>query len=229
MSIFSAPALSFLIIMINAAIALVLLAVMDRRWPHLALPIPRRTLAWNTGIAVGVTVAWVALSLYIYAQVSAQMGPQVRVASVQTGRENAPPSFIGGTNNRGLTPEQNEARRARQQEQLVSMTRDATYLPTGEVAGQPYYKVHPVFAHGEAFQAPDQYPQYQTPYPTCLTPIGQLGVIICWDHDFPNSAARLEAVTGADIIAVPAWDPRRSCRCAGSRWSSARSRTGCRW
>ncbi len=265
-SILSSPALSFLMIMINAAIALLLLKAMDRRWPGLAtVTIPSRTLTWTTVVAGATTLIWVASSLLIYSQVSGQMGPSVRVAAIQPGHQDQTPNFLSGTSSTGFSPVENEARRSRQQQRLVAMTNDAarqgaqlivwpeevldydplaagrgdwiselakatnativvgyeqdpalgwatpnmavTYLPTGELAGQPYYKVHPVVAHGEAFRAPDQYPQYQTPYPTYLTPIGQLGVIICWDHDFPNSAARLEAVTGADIIAVPAWDP----------------------
>ncbi|MEI6624114.1 MAG: nitrilase-related carbon-nitrogen hydrolase [Actinomycetes bacterium] len=265
-SILSSPALSFLMIMINAAIALLVLKAMDRRWPQLAtVAIPKKTVAWTSAIAGTVTVAWLASSLLIYAQVSAEMGPRVRVAAIQPGRQDSTPSFISGTGDTGLTPAENQARRDRQQIKLVSMTNEAarqgaqlivwpeeildydpmvpgkgewiselakstnatlvvgfmqdaslgqetpniavTYLPNGQIAGQPYYKVHPVFAHGEAFRSPDQYPRYQTPYPTYLTPFGQLGVIICWDHDFPNSAARLEAVTGADIMAVPADDP----------------------
>ena len=265
-SILSSPALSFLIVMINAAIALVVLKAMDRRWPQLAtVAIPKRTVAWSSAITGAVTLAWVASSLIIYWQVSNDMGPTVRVAAIQPGHQDETPSFLPGSTSTGLTPAENQARRDRQQAHLVSMTTDAarqgarlivwpeevldydplasgqgdwiaelarstnativvgyeqdpslgletpnmavTYLPTGEIAGQPYYKVHPVIAHGEAFRTPDTYPQYQTPYPTYLTPFGQLGVVICWDHDFPNSAARLEAVTGADIIAVPAWDP----------------------
>ncbi len=265
-SILSSPALSFLLVMINAAIALLVLTAMDRRWPHLtSFPVPRRTAAWSSAIAAGVTVVWIASSLLIYGQVTAAMGPTVRVASIQPGIEDATPNFLSGTTGTGMRPAENQARRERQQARLIAMTRDAanqgaqlivwpeevldydplaegqgdwigdlakstkttlvvgyqqdpsmgqrtpnmaaTFLPTGEVAGQPYYKVHPVLAHGEDFQTPDRYPQYQTPYPTYLTPFGQLGVIICFDHDFPNSAVRLEAVTGADIIAIPAWDP----------------------
>ncbi|MEI8081421.1 MAG: nitrilase-related carbon-nitrogen hydrolase [Actinomycetes bacterium] len=265
-SILSSPALSFLMIMINAGIALLVLKAMDRRWPQLAtVTIPKNTVAWTSAIAGTVTVVWLASSLLIYVQVGAEMGPRVRVAAIQPGRQDGSPSLLSGATGAGLTPAENQARRDRQQVLLVSMTNDAarqgaqlivwpeeildydpmapgkgdwisglakatnativvgfrqdaslgqetpniaiTYLPNGQLAGQPYYKVHPVIAHGEAPRTPDQYPKYQTPYPTYLTPIGQLGVIICWDHDFPNSAARLEAVTGADIMAVPAEDP----------------------
>ncbi len=265
-SIVSTPVLSFLIVMINAAIALVVLTAMDRRWPELAtVPVPARTVAWSAAVTGAVTIAWVAVSVLIYWQVSNDMGPVVRVAAIQPGHGDETPGFLSGSAGTGLTPEENQARRDRLQAKLVSMTADAarqgaqlivwpeevldydplaedqgdwiaelarssnativvgyqqdpslgwetpnmavTYLPTGEIAGQPYYKVHPVVVHGEAFRTPSMYPEYQTPYPTYLTPFGQLGVVICWDHDFPNSAARLEAVTGADIMAVPAWDP----------------------
>lgn len=265
-SILSSPALSFLMIMVNAAIALLVLKAIDGRWPYMAsVPIPKVTVAWTSAIAATVTIVWLAVSLFLYSQTSAQMGRSVRVAAVQSGHQNAAPNFISGTANTGLSPAENQARRARQKDQLTSMTMDAakqgaqlivwpeevldydptvagqgdwvselaksakativlgfqqdpslgqetpnmavTYLPDGQLAGAPYYKVHPVIAHGEAFRTPDQYPRYQTPYPTYLTPVGQLGVIICFDHDFPNSAARLEAATGADIMAIPADDP----------------------
>lgn len=265
-SVLSSPALSFLLVMINAGIALVVLKAMDRRWPQLAdVAIPSQTVTSSSVIVVGVTVVWVASSLLIYSQVSTDMGRAIRVAAIQPGHTDEPSSFISGRYDVSADPAANLARRDRQKAALQGMTRDAarqgarlivwpeevldydplargqgdwiselarstnttivvgymqdvslrratpnmavTYLPDGQVAGPPYYKVHPVVAHGEAFRAPSEYPQYQTPYPTYRTPVGQLGVVICWDHEFPNSAVRLEAATGANIMAVPAWDP----------------------
>jgi predicted amidohydrolase len=76
----------------------------------------------------------------------------------------------------------------------------AVYGPAGELIGVTY-KVHPVLAAGEAWGG-------STPkiYPTFTTTFGQLGAIICFDHDFPNGSARLQTLTGSQILAVPSWD-----------------------
>lgn len=125
-SILSSPALSFLMVMINAALALLALKAIDRRWPQLAsIAIPNKTVAWTSAIAGGVTVVWLATSLSLYWQVTSQMGPSVRVAAIQTGHQNETPNFISGTTGTGLTPAENDARRIRLQDQLVSMTNDA--------------------------------------------------------------------------------------------------------
>lgn len=124
MSIVSTPALSFLLIMINAAIALVVLRWVDRRWPYLAaIKVPARTVRWSAVITAVLTLVWVASSLVIFSQVTAQVGEQVRVATIQTGRQNTtfnteivPTVEIG----RADSP-MNVALR----EQLVPMTREA--------------------------------------------------------------------------------------------------------
>ena len=70
---------------VNAAIALAVLALLDRRLPHLAdVPVPRRVLAWSLGVPAAVcgVVAW---SLLIFTSVTHRMGPEVRVAAVQPG------------------------------------------------------------------------------------------------------------------------------------------------
>lgn len=250
-SILGTPALSLLLMMINAGIALLVLKWMDRRWPKLAtVPIPARDVKWSSIIVFGLTAAWIGSSLAINWQVNNQLGPQVRVAAVQTGNANRNES---GRQPQG-TPEE-IARNAKLRAQLDRMTNsaaaqgaklivwpeeileyDATtdqgawvgelakrtnttivvgykplspseaspnmaavWLPSGELADSQYYKIHPVILEGETFKTPHAYPTFKTP-------IGQLGVLICFDHDFPDDSARLETLGGADILAVPAID-----------------------
>jgi hypothetical protein len=50
--------LSLLLLIINSAIALLVLKAMDRKWPHLAgAPIPGRVVLWPS-IVTAATVAW---------------------------------------------------------------------------------------------------------------------------------------------------------------------------
>ncbi|MGD9618978.1 MAG: nitrilase-related carbon-nitrogen hydrolase [Mycolicibacterium sp.] len=253
-SILGTPALNFLLLVINSAIALVALALIDRRWPKLAdVAVPRRVLVWSTSISVVVVVIWLALSLHIFNDVSEKMGPDVRVAAVQPGLDNATPGTLISAGN--ISPGRSEADRiADQIDQLSDMTRQAAqqgaqvvvwpeetlnydprvertewipelvrqtgvYLamgftpdatngaapntallwsPQGEVDAV-YLKTKRVLAEGEAF----------TPgrsYPTVKTPAGILGMIICFDIDFPNGPARREVLNGAQLILAPSID-----------------------
>ncbi|MDP3971396.1 MAG: nitrilase-related carbon-nitrogen hydrolase, partial [Candidatus Nanopelagicales bacterium] len=251
-SILSTPALSFLLIMFNAGVALLIFKWIDRRWSGLAtVAIPARTVKWSSIIAFGVTIVWIGSSLAIYWQVNSQLGPQVRVAAAQTGNENRSP--MGERAEQGTPGE--IARNQRLRTQLERMTRSAVtqgaqlvvwpeeileydvttqeghwvgelakstnttivagykplspseaspnmaaaWLPSGEILTPPYYKIHPVVLEGEKFKTPHLFPTYETP-------VGQLGLLICFDHDFPNSSARLDTLGGADILAVPAID-----------------------
>lgn len=56
------------------------------------------------------------------------------------------------------------------------------HLPAGEELS---------FAHGDRFEV------FETPY-------GNIGMLVCWDLQFPEAAREL-ALLGADIIAVPTW------------------------
>ncbi len=62
-----------------------------------------------------------------------------------------------------------------------------------------YNKVHRVLLEGEAFPP-------GTTFPTFETSVGPIGVIICWDMDFPDSSARLVTLTGSEIVVVPSID-----------------------
>lgn len=253
-SVTGTPALSFLLHVVNAAIALALFAVIDRRWPHLAdVPVPRRVLSCSLGIPAAVTAIWVASSLYLFHDISTRMGPSVRVAAVQPGLEFATPGTLISAGNDA--PQRTEDQRIQEQiAELTSMTREAAskgakvvvwpeealdydprvhhtewvpalvketnvYLvmgftpdaqngaapntalmwsPDGKVSAV-YFKTKRVLAEGEAFPPGTVYPTVQTPY-------GTLGMIICFDIDFPDGPARRVAQNGAQMVLAPSID-----------------------
>ncbi|TXH42128.1 MAG: hypothetical protein E6Q90_10265 [Actinobacteria bacterium] len=263
---FSSPALTFTLLLCNAGLALIVLRLMDRKWPALgSVAIPRRVWRTSVAVALGVPVAWFALSLAMYANVNSELGPTVRVASVQPGIAHVP--FDGSSITGVKLPEpQNTQRNAALAADLDALTRDAAakgarlvvwpeiifdydvygaqgdwiralardldvtlvvgyepdfpdpeaanlaavVLPDGTMGAQPYAKVHPVLLEGERFTAVERYPTY-------ATPVGQLGVVICWDHDFADSGVRLTTLAGAEIVAIPALDPPSM---AHLRWES---------
>ena len=253
-SVLSTPALSLLLQVVNAAVALAALAMIDRRWPELAdVPVPRSVLRWSLGVPAVICAAWVAWSLTIYTSVTDRMGPDVRVAAVQPGLENATPGTLisAGDLHPGRTEEQ---RRTAQIAELSDMTRQAgtgganivvwpeetldydprvtdtdwipalvrqtgVYLamgftpnakdgsapntallwaPDGTVSAV-YYKTKRVLAEGESFTP-------GTVYPTVETPRGTVGMIICFDIDFPDGPARQVAANGAQMILAPSID-----------------------
>ena len=70
--------------------------------------------------------------------------------------------------------------------------------PSGQVVGV-YRKVH-LFASEKEFFRPG------CDYPIFNTPIGKLGIMICWDTAFPE-VARIYAIKGADLLIVStAWE-----------------------
>ena len=70
------------------------------------------------------------------------------------------------------------------------------FAPSGEIAGI-YHKVH-LPAGEEKYVTPgDSYEVYETPY-------GNIGMLVCWDLQYPE-AARILALKGADIIVCPTW------------------------
>ena len=245
-SITGTPALSFLIHVVNAVVALVILAAIDRRF--------RPALRWSVGVPVAAVTIWVIASLLIYRHVSNQMGPNVRVAAVQPGLDNAiPGTLISAKPPAGRSEDQ---RNADQIAQLTAMTqlaasngakvvvwpeetlnydprvtrtdwipalvrRTGVYLamgftPNGDDPSAPntsllwspqgdvtavYYKTKRVLVEGESFTP-------GTVYPTVETPHGVLGMIICFDIDFPDGPARQVARNGAQMILAPSIDFR---------------------
>lgn len=253
-SVTGTPALSFLLHVVNAAIALAVLRAMDRRWPSLAdVPIPARVLTWSVAVPGVAAAVWVASSIVIFNGVSDRMGPAVRVAAVQPSLINATPGTLIGAVGDGRQ-RSDEQRIKDQSAQLSDMTRRAAaqgakvvvwpeealnydprvshkewipalvretkvYLvagftpdatngaapntalmwdPEGNVAAV-YYKTHRVLAEGESFTP-------GTVYPTVKTPFGVLGMIICFDIDFPDGPARQLARNGAQMILAPSID-----------------------
>lgn len=263
---FSTPALTFVLIMCNAGFALIVMRLMDHRWPQLAeVPVPARVWRVSVATALGTTLAWLALSAVMYASLSSQLGPAVRVASIQPGIAHVP--FDGSSIEGVKMPEpENSQRNAALAADMTDLTRQAAeqgarlvvwpeilfdydvygsqgawiralaqeldvalvvgyepdfpkpdaanlatvVLPDGTMGAEPYAKVHPVLLEGERFTTDERYPTY-------ATPIGQLGLVICWDHDFPDSGVRLSTLAGADIVAIPALDPPSM---AHLRWES---------
>ncbi|MGI9123524.1 MAG: nitrilase-related carbon-nitrogen hydrolase [Mycobacterium sp.] len=254
-SITGTPALSLLIHVINATAALVVIALIDRRFPGLAdVPVPARVLRWSVAIPVAATAIWVIASLVIFRDVSNRMGPQVRVAAVQPGLDNAiPGTLISAKPMPGRTEDQ---RNTDQIAQLSAMTRDAAsqgakvvvwpeevlnydprvtrtdwipalvretgvylamgFTPNGDDPTAPntsllwspqgevkavYYKVERVIVEGEAFTP-------GTVFPSVETSQGVLGMIICFDIDFPDGPARRVTQSGAQMILAPSIDFR---------------------
>ncbi len=249
-SIVSTLVLNFVIVVFNAALSLALIALMDRHWPQLAdVRVPDKVLKWSSIIAGAVTVVWLASSFFIYNQVTASMGPTVRIAAVIPGLENYQKSLLQKTTTGPpRTPAEIDAAL---QTELTEMTRDAAkqgaqlvvwpeetlhydprvtntewipklatdsnvYIVTGFTTDMvhqnvaimfgpgvgdmgTYNKVHRVLAEGEAFPP-------GTTFPTFQTSVGPIGVIICWDMDFPDSSARLVTLTGSEIVVVPSVD-----------------------
>ncbi len=251
-SITGTPALSLLIHIINAAIALAVIAMIDRRQPA-TVPIPKRTLTWSVAIPLAAVAIWTATSLLIYRDVTRNMGPEVRVAAVQPGLDNATPGTLISAGN--ITPGRSEDQRIKDQiTQLEAMTRDAAakgakvvvwpeetlnydprvahtdwipalvrqtgvflamgFTPNAEDGAAPntgllwspqgdvtavYLKTKRVLVEGEKFPPGTQ-------YPTIETPQGTLGMIICFDIDFPDGPARKTARNGAQMILAPSID-----------------------
>ena len=124
-SITGTPALTLLLHIINAAIAMAVLALLDRRRPDLAdVPVPRRVLTLSLALPAAASILWVAVSMVLYASVSNRMGPAVRVATVQPGLANASPGTLisAGDMNSGRSEQQ---RRNDQIAELSEMTRQA--------------------------------------------------------------------------------------------------------
>ncbi|MEM8621669.1 MAG: carbon-nitrogen hydrolase family protein [Actinomycetota bacterium] len=79
-----------------------------------------------------------------------------------------------------------------------------------------YRKVHQPLAEGTTYGAGDTFEAFDTP-------VGRLGMLICWDKGFAE-AARTLALDGAEIIAcLSAWPASRTARAArieDDRWTT---------
>ena len=68
--------------------------------------------------------------------------------------------------------------------------------PDGKIVGV-YHKVHLPAGEEKYTTAGDEYKIYETPF-------GNIGMLVCWDLQYPE-AARTLALMGADIIVCPTW------------------------
>jgi len=253
-SVTGTPALTLLLHVINAAIALAVLALLDRRRPDLAdVPVPRRVLTLSLALIAAVSILWVAASMVLYTAVSNRMGPAVRVATVQPGLANATPGTLIAAGD--MTPGRSEQqRRTEQIAELSDLTRQAAargarivvwpeetldydprvsnidwlpalvrqtgvylamgFTPNAHDGAAPntgllwnpqgrveavYLKTKRVLAEGESFTP-------GTVYPTVQSSLGTLGMIICFDIDFPDGPARRTVLDGAQMILAPSID-----------------------
>ena len=90
----------------------------------------------------------------------------------------------------------------------------AVCVGAGEVLGR-YRKVHQPLAEGSTYGAGDRFAAFDTP-------VGRLGLLICWDKGFAE-AARTLALDGAAIVAClsawPASRTNRAPRLEDDRWT----------
>jgi apolipoprotein N-acyltransferase len=124
-SVVGTPVLSFLIIMINALIALLIIKLLDGWRPKFCpQSIPRKVITWSSVVVVVAIVVWVVSSLFIFSSVHHDQGPAVRVATVQPGIKYSPPQITQGSW-KPLPPAENNKRRDAQEIQMTSMTKQA--------------------------------------------------------------------------------------------------------
>jgi apolipoprotein N-acyltransferase len=230
--LFSIYGLSLLVMVVNYALALGILALIDRRRRLDASGIRIRSgLArrWGIGVAA-VLLAWVALSMSLLGQAAAP-GPSIRVAAIQP--EDSPTvelhvqNLIAQTRQaagqgaqlvvwpEGALPFDPQVSHSAELRALVRET--GVYLALG-------YGVHSVagWRNEAVLIAPDG--TFQGPYgkdhpvvwlgetsltggtyPTYETRLGTIGTIICYDLNFTDTARKITA-NGARLIAVPSND-----------------------
>ncbi len=68
--------------------------------------------------------------------------------------------------------------------------------PDGKIVGV-YHKVHLPAGEEKYTEAGDKYEVFETPF-------GNIGMLVCWDLQYPE-AARVLALMGADLIVCPTW------------------------
>ncbi|MHB8894398.1 MAG: nitrilase-related carbon-nitrogen hydrolase [Candidatus Geothermincolia bacterium] len=125
-SVVGTPVLSFLIVVINAWFALLIIKLLDGRRPKFCpQAIPRRVASWSSVIVVVVLLVWVVSSLLIFSSIHHDQGPAVTVAAVQPGIKYAPPQITYVGSGKPLPRALNEKRRDAQEIQLASMTKKA--------------------------------------------------------------------------------------------------------
>ncbi len=86
LSLVGQAGLTFWLVMVNCAIALAVIALLDRRRaPVGGVPVPSRALREVVVTGAAVSAAWVVAGAVIFGQVRSSEGPVVRVAAIQPG------------------------------------------------------------------------------------------------------------------------------------------------
>ena len=230
-SVFGVDVLNLLLLVVNWALALALVAAFRRRSPAPVAQIRWRTVRRSL-LAVGAVVAcWVATSAGMYRRPA----PTVAVAAIQPGvhsqdvvERNRSVALTRLAASRGARivvwrekALAGDPRSTAAGGVLTALARQTgTYLvvgyqvitprgqrneatvisPRGRFLGT-YAKQHPaiMFADDRTSITAGGMPIYRTPY-------GRLATIICFDLDYTGTA-REAARRGAQILAVPSWDP----------------------
>ena len=232
--IFSIYGLSLLVMLANYALALGVLAWLDRRailgFGGLAAPLRRRlALYWLAGIA-SILILWSALGLTMLGQ-SSVAGSSVKVAAIQPGNSPNQQTQTGTLLEQTRQAASQDAQlvvwpegalnydpRLVHTDDFTSLVRETgVYLVLG-------YGVHtPAGWRNEAILLTPQ-GEFLAPYgkdhpvvwlgetsltggtyPTHDTALGTLGTIICYDLNFTDTARKM-AANGAQVIAVPSND-----------------------
>jgi apolipoprotein N-acyltransferase len=226
--------LDLLIALVNQALALGILAVLDHR-RHFEAPVrvePRQALAW-CGIAFGATAVWTGASLMW----PREAGPTLRVAALQPGVR---PFMLGKTSEerdrqmlaRLAAQTRVAARRAAQvvvwpeaalsldpalahRAELGELARETgAYLVVGYGIGGRRNEAITVTPSGELVgRYGKNHPVsflggssiWRGVYPTVDAPFGKMATVICYDMDFTDTPREL-ALRGAQLVAVPSAD-----------------------
>lgn len=230
-SVLSVNALNLMILAVNWTIGLAVLVALQRRHPSGPRMISSRVLAVSALAMAATVVVWVAASLVMFPPDR----PTVQVAAIQSGLDSQGPAELHrDTAQTELAAQQGArlvvwrekgligdlphdalgrqisalARQAHvylvvgyQYETIRGQANDAAMIsPSGRYLGV-YGKEHPALMFGD-----DQTSVDAGSMPVYTTPFGRVATIICFDLDYTD-AARSAAQHGAQILAVPSWDP----------------------
>jgi apolipoprotein N-acyltransferase len=231
-SVLGVYGLSLVILLVNHALGLGALALFDQRWRFADAPVPvpgGRAARWLVGIGL-LLAAWIGLSAVLLAP-EAPSGPAVRVAAVQPAlrvesdeglrrlanlsREAAARGAELIVWHEAALPFDPQASHTEDLRALAEETgahlvigyavesdvgqrNEAVILtPAGAFLG-PFGKDHPVAWSGETSVTRGPYAAYETD-------LCRLGMMICYDLDFTDTAREVTQA-GAQLIAVPSCD-----------------------
>ena len=231
-SMMSIYGLSFLIMMVNYALGLIALKLFDHGIQHNGdFNLDWSQVGRMVILAALCSLLWISFSVLIYRPSETEEGQIVKVAAIHPAfkiqsnkgvqelialtRQAASKGAELVVWNEGALPFDPRQSHTQTLKSLASETgshlvigyayettrgyrNEALILtPQGRFLG-PYGKAHPVAWSGEASLTSGPYQAY----PTAL---GRLGMMICYDLDFTDSARRV-ARAGAQLIAVPSFD-----------------------